>query len=85
MLGEVILMLKINEFTESNAREMCLWNYENEYAVYNCPDWETAVRQQWGMTNAEKRKNQFRSVIDESGNFIGFFRMSIKLKEGEIL
>ncbi len=44
------------------------------YSVYNFPDWDTLNKQKWGITQEEKRKNEFTAVIDESNNLCEYIR-----------
>lgn len=64
----------ITEFNEQDAVLVSQWTYDGEYAVYNCPVWDEVKEQGWAMADSEKRKAQFRKVIDQSGHYIGYFR-----------
>ena len=33
----------IRTLTEDDAKEICLWKYDGEYAVYNMPKWEECL------------------------------------------
>lgn len=66
----------IHYLTEEYAKQLCTWRYQGEYSVYDFPSWDIAVQQNQGITNSKIREADFRSVVDEKGNFIGFFRMS---------
>lgn len=77
------MRFKIEKLTEENAKQLCTWSYQGEYSVYNFSPWEIAVQQNQGITNPYVRESTFRSVSDENGNFIGFFRMS-KEKSGKV-
>lgn len=70
-------MLSIGELSESQARQICSWKYSNEYAVYNCPPWDTMISQGWGLADENKRKKEFKSV-NLNGEFIGFFRLHFR-------
>lgn len=65
----------IRGLTEEDAKLLCSWKYEGEYSVYNVP-WEEAVKNHWSVADAEIRKSDFRAVTDETGEFLGFFRMT---------
>lgn len=64
----------ITEFSENDAILVSQWIYEGEYAIYNCPSWDKVKEQGWAMADSEKRKTQFRKIIDQSGSYIGYFR-----------
>ncbi|MPN55467.1 hypothetical protein SDC9_203149 [bioreactor metagenome] len=66
----------IGELMEERAKQLCAWRYPGEYAVYDFLPWDIAVQQKWSITDPIVRESDFRSVSDEKGNFIGFFRMS---------
>jgi len=70
------MQFMIGDLTESLARELCSWKYGGEYAVYNFSDWEAMIADDWGITNAAKRGAEYRSVHDENGRYVGFFRMT---------
>ena len=70
-------MLTISELSENQARQIGSWKYPNEYAVYNCPSWDTMVSQGFGLADENKRKNEFKSV-SLNGEFIGFFRLHFR-------
>lgn len=38
--------LKLVEFTESYAKEICNWKYDGEYSIYNYPEWNLALNSQ---------------------------------------
>jgi RimJ/RimL family protein N-acetyltransferase len=67
--------LHIAPLTEADARAVCAWRYEGEYAVYNVPDWDTVVAQRWGIADEAIRRREFCSLRDENGALIGFFRL----------
>lgn len=60
-------------FSEENAKELCKWKYDGQYAVYNFPKWADVYKQNWAIANDKKRKNEFLSVYEEE-EFIGFIR-----------
>jgi hypothetical protein len=59
------------ELTEKYAREICTWKYDDEYSVYNYPDWNEASRQKWEITDADKRK------IKSEHQLNGYFRFLV--------
>jgi ribosomal protein S18 acetylase RimI-like enzyme len=66
--------LRLEILTEDHARQICCWKYEGIYSVYNFPNWDTLIKQRWGITIGEKRKNEFTAVIDENNNLCGYIR-----------
>ncbi len=73
MLDENMLLL-LTDFTEQDAMTVCNWVYEDEYSVYNSPSWNTVKEQRWGMADEKKRNSQFRKIVDQHNNYIGYFR-----------
>lgn len=59
--------------TEQDAKEICSWKYPDEYSVYNMESWGEVVKQNWAITNEQKRQEQFRSVY-KNNELIGYFR-----------
>lgn len=41
------MKLKLVEFTKSYAKEICEWKYEEEYSIYNYPEWNKAFNEKW--------------------------------------
>lgn len=78
-------MLILAKLTEEYAREICGWKYENEYSVYNYPDWKTVLEQKWGIADETKRRNEFTAVIDEKSALCGYFRLVVKDKNSVML
>lgn len=73
-------MLKQTEFTEKYAKEISTWKYDNDYSVYNYPDWDKISEQKWAITIADKRKEEFKAVtieLDGKLQLCGYFRFSI--------
>ena len=63
----------VNYMTEIDAKEICGWEYPNEYKIYNVGGWETAVNNKWAIANKDLRNIQFRSVY-ENEELLGYFR-----------
>jgi len=59
--------------SETDAKEICSWEYPNEYKIYNVGGWETAVNNKWAIANKDLRNIQFRSVY-ENEELLGYFR-----------
>ncbi len=67
--------LKLDSFTEEYAKQVCDWKYENEYSIYNYPEWNVVVSQNWGISIETKRQNEFYAVTNEVGDLCGFIRL----------
>lgn len=65
--------IRFQHFTEENAKELCTWKYENEYAVYNFPSWNIVKEQKWGIADEQMRNREFYAVY-EKNEYIGFVR-----------
>ena len=50
---------KLCVITEEMAKEICTWNYPNEYSVYNLSDWDTSVQFNLELTIKEKRELEY--------------------------
>lgn len=62
--------------TEPDAHNVCTWRYEDEYAVYNIPGWDSVVVQGWGIADNAIRRREFYSLRDEQdAALVGFFRL----------
>jgi len=70
-----MISLHAMPLTEEDAYAVCAWRYEGEYAVYNFPEWDNAVAQQWAITDADKRRLEFYSLRNDAEELIGFFRL----------
>lgn len=66
-------MFFLSKFTEENAKTVCSWKYEQEYSVYNFPEWETVKEQRWDIADAVNRKAAYFAVLDENSEFCGYF------------
>lgn len=73
------MKLKLVELTESYAKEICDWNYDAEYSIYNYPAWNKIVNEKWGITIEEKRKKEFFAVVDDYNNLCGYIRLQDKM------
>jgi [ribosomal protein S18]-alanine N-acetyltransferase len=69
------MKLRIVDFTETYAKEICDWKYDSEYSIYNYPAWDKISNEKWGITTEEKRKNQFTAVIDDCNCLCGYIRL----------
>jgi RimJ/RimL family protein N-acetyltransferase len=69
------MKLHIAPLSKADARAVCAWRYEGEYAAYHFPDWETVVAQRWGIADEETRHREFYSLRNDVGELTGFFRL----------
>ena len=65
---------EVSDLTEQEAKEICHWRYDGEYAIYNLPKWDECVKQGWALTSEEKRKGAYFSV-NRDGEFLGYFHI----------
>ncbi|WP_243128637.1 hypothetical protein [Clostridium butyricum] len=47
---------KLEYLDENYAREIYSWKYNDEYSVYNYPEWEVISKQNWDITVEKKEK-----------------------------
>ena len=66
--------LKLKELNQEDVKEICNWKYENEYAIYNFPDWSIIISQNWAISIESKRENEFVAIINELDNLCGYIR-----------
>lgn len=64
----------VEAFTEDDAKEICKWKYEGEYAVYNYPEWDECVKKQIAFTDEAIRRQEYYKVL-KAGEGIGYFRL----------
>jgi ribosomal protein S18 acetylase RimI-like enzyme len=67
--------LRLEDFTENRAKEICNWKYNDDYSIYNYPEWEKILNEKWGITVEDKRKNEFNAVVDDCNNLCGYIRL----------
>ncbi|MDU4891420.1 MAG: N-acetyltransferase [Clostridium sp.] len=72
------MKLKLVEFTEAYAKEICDWKYEDEYSIYNYPQWNKALDEKWAITKEEKRRKEFFAIVDDNNNLCGYIRLQDK-------
>lgn len=65
----------VENMTEAFAKDICGWKYDGEYSVYNYPSWDVIVQSKWAITIEEKRRKQFKVVVDDNKNLCGYFRI----------
>lgn len=67
--------LRLDDLTESCAKEICSWKYNDEYSIYNYPEWNKIINERWGITVEVKRKSEFNAIVDERKNLCGYIRL----------
>ncbi|MGN1193321.1 MAG: GNAT family N-acetyltransferase [Dorea sp.] len=65
------MILKSGKLTEEQAIQISKWKYEDEYAIYNLPDWNTMIKNSYAMCDNTKRES-FTSYVNEEDELIGF-------------
>lgn len=66
--------IKIERFSEEDAKSICLWRYKDQYSVYNLPEWNISKVKNLGITNSNLRNKQFKSLYNND-TLIGYFRI----------
>lgn len=57
--------------TQAHAIQMCSWEYDGKYAVYNLIPWEKMVEAgNFVLTNQFEREKQFRSFLTDNGELM---------------
>lgn len=69
----------VRELTEADKWEICGWNYEGEYAIYNLPSYEEMQAREQGFLNPRQEKN-YRGFF-EGDTLVGFVNLSEKPTE----
>lgn len=68
------MKLRLKELTESYAKEICCWKYNDEYSIYNYPEWNKIAIEKWAITVDEKRKSEFNVLVGEHDSLCGYIR-----------
>src|SRR5574344_1245561 len=63
--------MEIKELSINNAKEICEWKYENEYSIYNYPNWEFVVKNNWALYS---KPNEFKAIY-LNNEFIAYYRL----------
>lgn len=63
--------------SEEDAKEICNWKYEGEYAIYNLSDWDIVVKNGWELANKNIRERDFLAISREE-EFMGFGVLKVK-------
>ena len=50
--------LSYRRLTEKDKRQICAWQYEGEYAIYNLPPYEEMRAKQIGFMNEKAEKKR---------------------------
>ena len=66
--------MNIRYMTVEDAKEICDWEYPGEYDIYNIGGFKKAKDNNWGISKEDIRVKQFRSVLNDNGELIGYFR-----------
>ena len=66
-----MIELRLKDLTENSAKAICSWEYNDEYSIYNYPEWNKIVNETWAITIEEKRKNEFNAIVDDFNNLCG--------------
>ncbi|NMM63704.1 GNAT family N-acetyltransferase [Clostridium sp. P21] len=74
------MKLKVTNLTEACAKEICNWKYDDEYSVYNYPEWSRISSEKWAITIEEKRKDEFNAIVDDGNILYGYIRLINKDK-----
>lgn len=74
----------VRTLTEDDAKEICLWKYEGEYAVYNMPKWEECLAKNYGIADEERRQKNYRAVCigNELFGFINIMKRADRVELG---
>ncbi|MEK8130699.1 GNAT family N-acetyltransferase [Paenibacillus filicis] len=59
----------------SHCREICEWQYEPPYQLYQWRPWELMASLQEEFADPQLRDEQYRAVLDASGTLCGFAQL----------
>lgn len=68
------MKLKMDKLSKAQAIQVSKWKYEGEYSIYNLPDWDIMIKENYSLCDDIKRE-RFRSFVDEKNNLIGFVNL----------
>ena len=63
----------VRELTEGDKREICGWDYQGEYAIYNLPSYEEMEAKEQGFLNPRQEKN-YRGFFEDD-TLVGFVNL----------
>lgn len=69
------MKLHVRNLSERDARQICTWRYDGDYSVYNYPEWEIIVEQNWGLAQELIREREYFAVMNDMDDLIGHFRL----------
>lgn len=69
-------MIETFILSEDQAKEICSWKYEGEYAVYNFSDWKEVVKNGWDLSVKEIRDTEYLAIFFDDV-FIAYGRIFI--------
>lgn len=69
------MKLRVSDLIETQAKEISTWKYNDEYSIYNYPEWNKILKENWGITVEEKRKKEFNAIVDDCNNLCGYIRL----------
>ncbi|WP_041138431.1 GNAT family N-acetyltransferase [Beduini massiliensis] len=67
-------MYDLKNMSKEEAQTVCTWHYEGEYAVYDLPSYDEALKQQWGIGQDKIRQKEFYTIYLKE-ELIGYFRL----------
>ena len=67
-------VFEVVPFEEEDAKEICNWQYEGEYSVYNYPSWEECVKKEISFTKEASRQKEYYKVL-KNRRYLGYFRL----------
>ena len=73
----VYSLFDVVSFSENDAKDICQWKYEGDYAVYNYPSWDECINMKLAFTNEKTRQEQYYKVL-KAGEKLGYFRLEEK-------
>ena len=70
----------INDMNDEIAKEICSWEYEGDYKIYNLPDFETMKGNGYSLCNPNKSK-EFYCFFNTDKQLIAYVRF---IKKGDV-
>ncbi|WP_338556491.1 GNAT family N-acetyltransferase [Paenibacillus sp. KS-LC4] len=56
----------------SHARQLCDWQYEPPYGIYQWPAWDAMEKAEMEFADPELRQKQYAAILDDQGELVGF-------------
>lgn len=63
----------VNDMNEKFAKIICKWKYEDEYSIYNLPDYETMLQKKYSICDAKKAKEYF-CFFNQANDLVAYSR-----------